>query len=367
METESGDPGEQFAGGEEAGRDSGGALGQSPAPGRKAIRCTGCYEVIEEAELIEGRCPLCGRPYIPPRQVAPPAESFSQRYQGTGLGEAPPEAAAEVKPRSGTPILLAVGAGLIALAVAVGALAALGLIGGPAVTPTPYHTPNTVISKTAAPTLPQAAYQTLTYVQDPDFSATITVESTVTVSSQISAKAGSAGSHLEAAVSGGNEYGTLVLGRSTYEVYVTKGSFLTRLEPTGKWVTTPSMSYVIVVSPTTPLFDLGEPNQLRLSEETEREGVPVYHLTSSSAWRPDVMRLAMMGASALDQFQIQGGRLLPDHYTLDLYVTLDGAPVYAEYHAWVAAGDGTKVLSLDTYYTFTNVGQVGPIPSPSGL
>jgi hypothetical protein len=368
VETESGldqsqgGEGSEYSAGEVEG-DFGGNLGLPLAPGSQVIRCTGCHEVLELEELIENRCPKCGCPYTPPKKAEAPEGSFAARYvDQEGVDELAPET--QAVPRTGMPVLLAAGLVLLVLAVAVAGLMMAGVFNGPKEpTPTPYHTPNTVISKTSKPTLPQAVYQTLDYLADPDFNARVEVDSSVMVGSRVSSKPGTARSHLAVDVAGGEEFGTLTIGRSTYEFYVTRGALLSRLMPSGKWSNNSGIAFVIL----TPLFDLTEPNQLNVAEETYRDGVPVFHLVSSSQWRPDVMRLAVMGAGTLDQFKIQGGALLPDHYTLDLYVTTQGAPVSAEYHAWAAASDGSKVLALDTYYTFTNVAMVEPIPTPSGL
>jgi hypothetical protein len=347
---------------EEVGSDFGGQLGKPIAPGTKMIRCGGCHEVIEEAELVEGNCPKCGCPYKPPKSVEAPGGSFVDRFQGTEFAVPPLETPVQAAPRSGPPVLLLVGAGLLVVAFLGGGLLLLGALGKPI--PTPKPTPNTVISRnTPTPTLPQAIYVTLDYLQDPKLSAHVEIDSSVEAKPRIASHPGIRRSHLVADMSAGDEHGTVTVGSLTYEFYVTQGSISYRLMPAGKWTGGGTLSYVVLA----PLLDVREPTDLRLGEQTEKNGVPVYHLTSTSSWHPDVMKLAVMGLSSIDAFGIFGGRMTPNKYTLDLYVAMDGAPVYAEYHAWVEASDGERVLAIDTYYTFTNVGEVGPIPTPSGL
>lgn len=326
-------------------------------------RCGSCHNVFEADETTTV-CPSCGAPYQPP--VAAPVlapGSFAERYEGTAYAVAPTHTVIESAPRSGMALLLGLGVVMVVVAVALGGLVALGAFGGDS-TPSPNPTSNIVVARTPTPTLPQAVYQTLTALTDPMFSAKVVVDSSVTVSSRIANKSGTARSHLEATIHGGDEFGTLITtGRLTYQFYVTSGAISGRLMPSGKWTSGAILSYLIL----SPMFDLTQPNQLQMIQQTQKNGQVVYHLQSTTYWRPDVFRLAVMGSDVLEGFQIQGGALLPDHYVLDLYVTFDGMPVYAEYEAWTAAGDGTRVLDLKTTYTFTEVGTIGPIASPSGL
>ena len=330
--------------------------------GGHMIRCGACHEVIELGELVGGRCPKCGCPYSPPKKISAPEGSFIARYAGE---QAPGEAESErqmLKPRSGVPIVLIVGVAMIVIAVAGGGLVLAGVFNAKP-TGTPHRTPNTVIGiATPEVTIPPVINTTLEYLADPQFSAIVSIDSSVMVSGRVSSRPGTVRSHLQVKMSSGVEAGQLTVGRTTWDCYVDQGTILVRQQPKGKWQGA-AYGYLVL----SPFFDLTDPDQLQLKAETTRNGIPVYHMTNSRYWKPDILRLAIMGSAVLDQFQIQGGQMMPDHYTLDLYVANNGAPVYAEYHAWVAAADGTKVLALDTYYTFTNVGLVEAIPSPSGL
>jgi hypothetical protein len=326
-------------------------------------RCGSCHDVFE-ATGTTAACPSCGAPYQPPVSVLPPGPgSFVERYQGTAYSVPTTDTVIEAAPRSGLPLLLGLGVVMVVVAVALGGLLLMGAFGASS-TPSPRPTSNIVVARTPTPTLPQAVYQTLTALTDPMFSAKVVVDSSVTVSARIASSAGTARSHLETTIYGADEIGTLITtGRLTYQFYVTNSAISYRLMPSGKWTSGAILSYLIL----SPMFDLTQPQQLQMIQQTQKNGQAVYHLQSTAFWRPDVFKLAVMGSSVLDGFHIQGGALLPDHYLLDLYVTYDGLPVYAEFEAWTAAGDGVRVLDLKTTYTFTDVGTTGPIASPSGL
>jgi hypothetical protein len=164
-------------------------------------------------------------------------------------------------------------------------------------------------------------------------------------------------------ISGGDELGTYTTGSRTYQFWLVDGVLKTR-RGTAAWGSGPTYTYLNLA----PLLGLTDEKQLKTLEATHKNGLAVYHLQASAYLSPSEMfKVAVMPTTALDRFSIIGGAFTPSLSSLDLYVTSAGVPVEADFRAWAAAADGQTVLELKAIYSFTNVGTVGLLPSPSGL
>jgi hypothetical protein len=111
-------------------------------------------------------------------------------------------------------------------------------------------------------------------------------------------------------------------------------------------------SYLVIAPP----FGLTKPEMLSFIGVEQLDGQAVNHLRTTRWWSPDIARMAMMDTSSLG--------MKPETSTLDLWTTINGAPVYATFSATNTATDGTKLVDIETTYTFTNVGVPQPIGDP---
>jgi hypothetical protein len=66
--------------------------------------------------------------------------------------------------------------------------------------------------------------------------------------------------------------------------------------------------------------------------------------------------MAMMDTSGLG--------IKPDTFRLDLWTAADGSPVAAQFSATNTAVDGTKLIDIETTYTFSDAGATPTIADP---
>jgi hypothetical protein len=145
----------------------------------------------------------------------------------------------------------------------------------------------------------------------------------------------------------------------TREYRIVGGIVFVKVSPTARWSTAASIAGYLVIDPT---FGLSKPAMLQLVGEETQDGQLVNHFHTTSSWAPDVARIAMIDTS--------GFLFKPDVVVLNLWTSQDGIPMKAVFSATNTATNGTKLLDIETTYTFTNVGvplkiEV-PGPSPSG-
>ncbi|MGZ6314468.1 MAG: hypothetical protein ACXWNI_02435 [Candidatus Limnocylindrales bacterium] len=322
----------------------------------KMVRCHRCHEVFD-AEA--GPCTKCGAPYQPP--IAPPdsgGQLYVDRYAGTEFE--PPPLVVPLRPlprRNSTGLLIGGGVVLIGLAAVVAMVVAVGGFGSAATAPAGYVVPRTE-QPSATPTLPPTIALTLQQLNDPNLSADVTVQSIADLNDP------SLGKHERHAVSfvghiaGGNEGGIVIEEGITREYRVVGGVVFVRVPPATRWSTAASIALYLVIDQS---FGLTKPQMLQLVGEENIDGQPVNHLRSTTAWAPDVSRISMI--------DISGFFFKPEVVSLDLWTSPDGSPVKAVFSATNTAANGTKLLDIETSYTFTNVGvpQVieNPVASPS--
>jgi hypothetical protein len=321
----------------------------------KIVRCVRCHYVFDAEE---GPCPKCGTPYRPP--VAPlqaPDVPYAEKYAGTPF--APPTVAAPLAPlrRRNVPFLLIGGVTLVGLAMMIAIVAVFGGVASGPTAPPVYVRPRTE-PPSPPPTLPASVALTLQQLNDHNLSADVTVQSVADLNDP------SLGKHERHAVSfvgqiaGGNEDGIVIEEGITREYRVVAGVVFVKVSPTARWSTAASIAGYLVIDPT---FGLSKPAMLQLVGEETQDGQLVNHFRTTSSWAPDVARIAMIDTS--------GFLFKPDVVVLNLWTSQDGIPMKAVFSATNTATNGTKLLDIETTYTFTNVGvplkiEV-PGPSPS--
>jgi hypothetical protein len=316
------------------------------------VRCRRCHGVFE-AGLAN--CSRCGAAYVPVADAgAVDGASYADRYQGTAFAEPIEVIAPAPSSRGGMGLLLAVGAALIVTALAVGGLVMMGAFEAPAA-PTPR--PNIVVARTPtpapSPTLPPAVTKTLAQLADPNMNMHVSIRTAVAVNAKVRGRAFQQITTVEVDCAAGNESGTNKTGNISSEWRLVDGVYYTRTLPSGKWVSHAGLSPFIVLS---PLFQLREARMLQYMGPDTKNGVAADMLESTPWWTPDTGKLAGMDIGPLG--------VSPQHTQLTLWVASDGAPVYATFHAWTDASDGTNLLDISTTYSFSNQGAVLPIASP---
>jgi len=160
--------------------------------------------------------------------------------------------------------------------------------------------------------------------------------------------------NMEVDCAGGNEAGTNQTGNISQEWRLVNGTYYVRQLPGGTWHAKVGITPFIVLS---PLFSLTDSRQLQYLGPDEKNGVQADKLESTAWWTPDVGKVSGLDVTTLS--------MSPQHTQLFLWVASDGSPVYASFRAWTDATDGTNLLDIETTYTFTNLGEVEPIPSPT--
>ncbi|HJX67363.1 MAG TPA: hypothetical protein VJ258_01420 [Candidatus Limnocylindrales bacterium] len=322
----------------------------------KMVRCHRCHEVFD---ADAGPCTKCGAPYRPP--VAPPQAPdvpYVEQYAGTPFVPSPETAPVAPLSRRNVPVLLIGGVSLIGLAIVIAIVAVSGgLAAGPTAPPV-YVRPLTE-PPSPPPTLPASVALTLQQLNDRNLSADVVVQSVADVNDPSLGKHERHAVSFDGQIAGGNEAGIVIEEGITREYRIVGGIVFVKVSPTARWSTAASIAGYLVIDPT---FGLSKPAMLQLVGEETQDGQLVNHFHTTSSWAPDVARIAMIDTS--------GFLFKPDVVVLNLWTSHDGSPMKAVFSATNTATNGTKLLDIETTYTFTNVGvplkiEV-PGPSPSG-
>jgi hypothetical protein len=315
----------------------------------KMVRCIRCHEVFDASE---GPCTKCGTPYQEPIAApAIPEGLFSEKY-GTVAAEPVPQVMVAPGGRDRTTYMIYGGIALIGAVVVVALLFSLGLNGGVGDTPPPLRA--VVPAGSVEQPLPQTVDTTLTQLNDPNFSAHVTVQSRIQVTATVSSKALVAVVKYDGIVSGGNQWGTLHVGATAQEAMLVDGGAAVRTLPAAKWTpATTFASYKILC----PMFGLKDANTLEMVGQETQSGQPLNHMHATHWWAPDLSRLTLYDMSFL------APGLAPDVTSFDLWAKPDGTPVRATYSAKTMAGQ-VALVDIEVSYTFTNVGQAVAILIP---
>ncbi len=315
------------------------------------VRCSRCFQVFE---ADEGSCPVCGAPYQPPVPQPKAHEGlYVERYAGTEFLPLPAVAPAPAPRRHDTRLWIGGGAALIVAAVFVAILFELGGVGGNGPTQAPLIFSAVTASPSPTPTLPPAIVSAVAQLEDPNLSASVTVDSRVQLSSKVLGHAQSIAVSFNGQVSGGNQQGTLTAFGTSQELRLVDGQAYQRILPTGKWKAIASLSAYLVIC---PLFSVDSAQDLQLVGQEMRDGQLLNHFQSTGWWNPDLSRMALTDLSGIP--------IKPDRVLLDVWSTVAGAPVEATFNGTNSATDGTKLLDIEVSYTFSDVGVPQAIGSP---
>ncbi|MGA3058303.1 MAG: hypothetical protein ABSE70_09780 [Candidatus Limnocylindrales bacterium] len=319
----------------------------------KMVRCVRCHEVFD-AEA--GPCTKCGAPYRPPAQPEAIDGLYVDRYAGTPFEPAPQTALLPARPRrNSTGLLIGAGAALIVAAIMVAILAVtLGLGSGPTEAPV-YVVPRTD-QPSPTPTLPPSITLTLQQLNDPNLCADVVVASAADVNDPTLGKHERQSVSFKGQIAGGNETGIVIEAGITREYRVVGNVVFVRVPPATRWSTAASIPTYLVIDHS---FRVTKPEMLRLVGAETLDGQAVNHLQTTRSWVPDVPRIAMIDTS--------GFAFKPETVVLDLWTLPGGEPVKAVFSATNLAANGTKLLDIETTYTFANVGvpQTIEVPGPS--
>lgn len=315
----------------------------------KMVRCIRCHEVFD---ALEGPCTKCGTPYKEP--VAAPAipeGTFSERY-GTVAPELVPQVMVTPGRRDKTTYMIYGGIALIGAVVVAALLVSLGMGGGVGATPRP---PGGVLAApTVRDTLPPTVDTTLAQLNDPNFSAHVSIQSHIQVTSTAVSKALVAVVKYDGIVSGGNQWGTLKVNASSQEAMVVDGQVNVRTPPAAKWGAAASIATYKILC---PMFGLKDANSLTMVGQETKYGQLLNHMQATHWWTPNLNRLTLYDMSFLST------GLTPDVTAFDLWAKPDGTPVSATYSAKTMAGQ-VALVDIEVTYTFTNVGQAVAIFLP---
>jgi hypothetical protein len=202
--------------------------------------------------------------------------------------------------------------------------------------------------------LPPTVDATLAQLNDPNFSAHVTVQSRVQVTATVSSKALVAVVKYDGIVSGGNQWGTLQVGATAQETMLVAGAALVRNPPAAKWTPAPTFaSYKILC----PIFGLKDANALAMVGQETQSGQPLNHMQATHWWSPELNHLTLYDMSFL------APGLAPTVTSFNLWAKPDGTPVRATYSAKTMAGE-VALVDIEVSYTFTNVGQAVAISIP---
>jgi hypothetical protein len=317
------------------------------------VRCRKCHEVFDAED---GPCTKCGAPYEPP--VAQPQAFdglYVDRYAGTELVPEETPVAPPVRRgwRDNPTVFVGAGAALIGVGLVTAILFELGAVGGSSPTAPPVI--GVVPVATPTPTLPAVTGATINQLNDPNFSARITVDSRVKAKPPAVPDALSLVVKFDGQVSGGSQWGTLLTGSETWDTRLIDGQFYRRTLPSIKWGHVAVLDYLVLC----PLFDIPSSDYVQLMKPKPEDG-SLLHFQTTSVWNPDISRLAMMDLSGL--------YIKPVTDVLDLYTTTAGTPVRAHFSGQNPAADGTWIVDVEVDYTFSNVGvpqQKIDVPGPS--
>ena len=204
------------------------------------------------------------------------------------------------------------------------------------------------------PTLPPMITTTLDRLSDPNLNMHVSIRTTVSVNARVNGHSSSIIENMEVDCAAGNESGTAQTGNLSRQWRLVDGTYYVRQLPNGTWHAQVGITPFITLS---PLFSLREVRMLQYDGPEQKNGVAADKLESTPWWAPDTGKLSGLDVATLG--------ISPQHTKLMLWVASDGSPVYATFRAWSDASDGTNLLDITTTYTFTNVGAVDPIPSPT--
>ena len=322
------------------------------------VRCPRCHEVFDAEE---GRCPKCGTEYRPPTPQPRPIDGLYTDLYAT-REEVPTVAfrAGPKPPRKLTSAHLVAIGGVMVGAAVVGVLV-FGLDGGGGTTPTSksHYVVPAQTTRTAVPTIGPIVAMAFDQIGGFRLQAHVSIATTVQLNAKVNGKAQSITTTFDGQVSEANQSGTIQSGGVSQETRLVDGYFYVRTPPSGKWLALPSLPPYLLIS---PVFGIRSTQDLVNQGPATREGRPVNHLQSTASWEPDISRLAMTDLSTMP--------VQPDTFLLDLWVTDDGAPVWAAISATKVDDSGAKLIDVEVAYTFTNDGvptdMVAPIsPSPS--
>jgi hypothetical protein len=323
------------------------------------VRCHRCYEVFDAEE---GPCPNCGTPYRPPTPQPRPIDGlYTERYAQPEEVPAVAFRAGPKPPRKVTSVqLVGIGGIFVGLAVVAAMVVAPGG-GGVAATAGPHYVMPAETPGTAVPTLGPIVALTFDQIGGFRFDAHVSVAATIQLNAKVNGKAQSITTRFDGQVAEANQSGIVQTGGASLETRLVDGYFYVRTMPSGKWSVLPSLPAYLLIS---PAFGIRSTADLVMQGPATREGRLVNHLQSSPSWEPDISRLAM---TDLSRMPVQ-----PDTFLLDLWVTDDGAPVWAAVSATKIDDSGAKLIDVEVAYTFTNVGvptalvaPISPSPSPS--
>jgi hypothetical protein len=315
----------------------------------KMVRCVRCHYVFD---ALEGPCIKCGTPYQEP--VAPPPVIdglYSQKY-ATVAPEPEPQMAAAPARGNNANYMIYGGIALIGAVVVVALLFSLGLNGGIGATPPPLGA--VLPASSVAQPLPETVDSTLAQLNDPNFSAHVTVQSRIQVTATVSSKALVAVVKYDGVVSGGNQWGILKVNSTTQEAMLIDGQAMVRTPPKQSW--SPASTYA-GYKILCPIFGLKDANALTMVGQETKFGQPLNHMQATHWWVPDMSRLTLYDMSFLST------GLAPDVTTFDLWAKPDGTPVSATYSAKAMAGQ-VALVDIEVSYTFTDVGHAVAIFLP---
>lgn len=321
------------------------------------VRCVRCHGVFE-ADLDV--CPRCGTTYRPmPVAPAPEAGFYVDKYHGTEFAAPVAPTATPVMPATGprSGMIVAMGVMMVALALVVGGLFALGAFGSAA--PAPALIFGNSQRPSPTPTLPPSVTTTLAQLRDINLSAHIKIQTRATVDARISGGAKTVIANMDATVSSGNEMGTLTVGGTATQFRLVDGIYYSRAAPGGKWA---AKSIIPPAMLLTPLFGITDAKMIQFIGEEKRSGQPVNHLRSTGWWVPDQSRMSLFDVNVLG--------IKANKTVLDLWATPDGNPVAAAFAATQDTSDGSvHLLDIEVSFAFDSVGtpQIieNPIPTPS--
>jgi hypothetical protein len=321
------------------------------------VRCRRCHGVFESGVA---NCPRCGAEYVALDSPIPEEGSFEQKYKNTEFSPQPIEAPAVAPKQQGSKygLILMAGAALTVAGLVVVMLIMSGVLGSPAATEQPDIVYGPTRKPSPSPTLPPVIYDTLRLISDPQFNGHVSIHTRVSVAAQ--ANNGKAVAHavtIEADMVDGDTYGTVQIDNSRVEFKLVEGVYYSRALPNGSWAARSSTPAFLVLS---PLFKITAMNQIAFGGPTAQHGAAM-EIVSTNWYKPDPLTITGIDMSAYP--------VKVDQWSLSLLLDNDGNPIYAEFHAWVDAkdGSGNKLIDIATTYDFSNVGQVVPggTPGPS--
>jgi hypothetical protein len=319
------------------------------------VRCRRCHGVFESGVA---NCPRCGAEYTAIEAPLASSEgSYEERYKGTEFVptvETPAVAPKQQGSKYG--LMLGAGALLTVGALVVVMLVMSGVLGMPGATQEPDIVYAITPRPTPGPTLPPAFANTLLQIADPDFNGHLSIRTTVAVSASANnGKAAAQTINIEADMGDRQISGTYQVGNVNSEYRLVNGIYYSRLLPNGAWAVKPNIPPFLLL---TPLFAITDTKQIAYDGATAQHGA-AHHIVSTAWYFPDAAKLTSLDMSTYS-VRIQ-------YETLSLFIDNEGTPLYAEFHAWKDASDGTHLVNIVTTYTITNVGQVlaGGTPGPS--